>query len=53
MSLEIALAVIGAARRVGLSRKELHGVFLDNGMRVLGGVGAGEGVRRVEKAWTV
>lgn len=52
MSLEIALAVIGAARRVGLSREELHGVFFDNGMRVLGAVGGGETVRRVERAWT-
>lgn len=52
MSLEIALAVIGAGRRLGLSRKEIHGVFFGNGMRILQSVDGGAALRRVEKAWT-
>jgi hypothetical protein len=52
MSLEIALAVIQAGRRLGLSREDIHGVFYANGMRILQGVDGGAAVRRVEKAWT-
>jgi hypothetical protein len=51
MSVEIALAVIGAARRVGLTEKQLHAVFFDNGMSLLRGVMGGAMVRRVETGW--
>jgi predicted TIM-barrel fold metal-dependent hydrolase len=52
MAREIAAAVLGAARRARLSRQDTHGVFFDNGMRVLAGVDGGQAVRRVEEAWT-
>jgi uncharacterized protein len=52
MAVEIAAAVLGAAGRAGLSREEVHGVFHDNGMRVIAGVDGGRAVRRVEEAWT-
>ena len=52
MSVEIALAVIGAARRVGLKEKDLHAVFFDNGMKILRGVKGGEAVTRLEGAWS-
>lgn len=51
MSVEIALAVIAAARRAGLAEKDLRAVFFDNGMRILEGVGGGKAIRRVEGAW--
>jgi hypothetical protein len=51
MAREIAAAVLGAARRAGLSREAVHGVFFGNGMRVLAGVDGGSGARRVEEAW--
>lgn len=52
MSIEIALAVLGAARRAGLSDGDARAVFFDNGMRILEGVGGGKTIRRVEEAWT-
>jgi predicted TIM-barrel fold metal-dependent hydrolase len=51
MSVEIALAVIGAARRVGLTEKQLHAVFFDNGMKLLRGVMGGATLKRVETGW--
>ena len=51
MAVEIALAVIGAARRVGLSAKDLHGVFHDNGMALLEDVRGGAARARIEAGW--
>jgi hypothetical protein len=51
MAVEIAAAILSAARAAGLSRKETDGVFFDNGMEVLAGVNAGRAARRVEEAW--
>jgi hypothetical protein len=51
MAVEIALGVIGAARRVGLTEKDLHGVFYGNGMALLSGVGGGAAISKLESAW--
>ena len=51
MAREIAAAVLGAARRAGLSREAVHGVFFGNGMRVLAGVDGGRAIQRVEEGW--
>ena len=51
MSVEIALAIIGAARRVGLAEKDLHAVFFDNGMKPLRGARGGEAISHLEGAW--
>ncbi len=51
MAVEIAAAILGAATRAGLTREQVHGVFFDNGMRLLAGVDGGSGVRRVQQAW--
>ena len=52
MAVEIALAVITAARRLGLSEKEIHGIFFENGMKLLRGVRGGRAITAVEKAWS-
>ena len=51
MSVEIALAVLGAARRAGLNDGDTRAVFFDNGMKVLQSVGGGKAVTMVEGAW--
>jgi hypothetical protein len=51
MSVEIAAAIIAAARQAGLSEKDLRAIFFENGMSVLRNVRGGQAVARVEKAW--
>jgi hypothetical protein len=51
MAVEIALAVMGAGRRVGLSEKDLHGVFYGNGMALLRDVRDGAALSKIESAW--
>jgi uncharacterized protein len=51
MAVEIALGIIGAARRLGLGKSDLHAIFFDNGMRLLKSVRAGKAVACIERAW--
>lgn len=52
MAVEIAAAVLSAARAAGLSKDEVDGVFFGNGMGILAGVDGGRAIRRVEEAWS-
>jgi hypothetical protein len=51
MAREIALAVRDGARRAGIGDDRLRAVFYENGMRVLGGVRGGVGIRETEARW--
>ncbi len=51
MAVEIALAVIGAARRVGLTQRDVDGIFFGNGMQLLRRVRGGAALSRTEAGW--
>jgi predicted TIM-barrel fold metal-dependent hydrolase len=51
MAWEIVLAVRWAAELAGLSRKELRGIFFDNGMAILRRVNRGKALASLRRKW--
>jgi predicted TIM-barrel fold metal-dependent hydrolase len=52
MSLEIAFALLKAAKGAGLSKEAIAGLFFENGMRVLRSVRGGKTIQTVEAGWS-
>lgn len=51
MAWEIVLAIRWAAELAGLKRKELNGIFFENGMAILRRVDGGKALARLRKRW--